>query len=129
MIEKCFIPESLVTFKDWVKTLNGIFTPDFPLLPHWPNCSLTEGCSPKIGLSPLTTKSGRLTPDSNGACWEVVEKGYLFLPVLIFRPNKHSVPSHELGNIMVTSLNWPGVRPGSDFVASYNDRDVEVKSF
>ena len=63
-------------------------------------------------------KSGRFTPDRSGPGLEVVEKGYLFFPVLMFRPSKHSVPAHDPGNMMVTSLNWPGVRPGSDFVVS-----------
>jgi len=96
-----------------------MFTPDRPPVPHCPNCSLTEGRAPKIGSSPLTMKSGRFTPDSNGPPCEPDENGYrLLLPTLMLRPNKHSVPAQEPGSMIVTSLNWPGINPGWDFVVS-----------
>ena len=71
-----------------------------------------------MGLFPLTMKSGRFTPDKIGVWCEDDENGYLLLPVLMFLPKRHSVPSHEAGNMIVTSLNCPGVNPSSDFVAS-----------
>ena len=71
-----YLPESFVTLRDWVRTLYGMFTPDLPPVPHCPNCSLTDGRTPKIGASPLTIKSGRFTPDRSCPPLDPDENGY-----------------------------------------------------